>query len=52
MFGNTYNQDMSQVYVSEPATNGKVVLHTSVGDIDVELVRGCRSDLSMPPGVG
>jgi len=28
---------MSQVYVTEPPTNGKVLLHTTVGDLDVEL---------------
>lgn len=28
---------MSSVYINEPATNGKVLLKTSLGDIDVEL---------------
>ncbi|CBY37692.1 unnamed protein product, partial [Oikopleura dioica] len=28
---------MSQNYMMEPATNGKVVLRTSAGDIDIEL---------------
>lgn len=28
---------MSDVYILEPATNGKVVLHTSHGDLDIEL---------------
>uniref|UniRef100_F1L0K5 Spliceosome-associated protein CWC27 homolog n=1 Tax=Ascaris suum TaxID=6253 RepID=F1L0K5_ASCSU len=28
---------MSTIYVNEPATSGKVCLHTTVGDIDVEL---------------
>ncbi|EPT30633.1 peptidyl-prolyl cis-trans isomerase [Toxoplasma gondii TgCatPRC2] len=28
---------MSEVYVHEPSTRGKVVLHTSLGDLDVEL---------------
>ena len=28
---------MSNIYVTEPATVGKVLLHTSAGDIDIEL---------------
>ncbi|CAB1109036.1 unnamed protein product [Ectocarpus sp. CCAP 1310/34] len=28
---------MSSIYLTEPATHGKVLLHTSFGDIDVEL---------------
>jgi peptidyl-prolyl cis-trans isomerase SDCCAG10 len=28
---------MSSVYVTEPPTRGKVLLHTSFGDIDIEL---------------
>jgi peptidyl-prolyl cis-trans isomerase SDCCAG10 len=28
---------MSNVYVTEPPTRGKVVLHTSLGDVDIEL---------------
>jgi len=28
---------MSNIYIKEPPTNGKVLLHTSMGDIDVEL---------------
>lgn len=28
---------MSEVYVHEPSTRGKVVLHTSVGELDIEL---------------
>ena len=28
---------MSSIYITEPATSGKVLLHTSEGDIDVEL---------------
>ena len=28
---------MSSAYSSEPVTDGKVLLHTTVGDIDVEL---------------
>ncbi len=28
---------MSEVYVREPPTKGKVVIHTSKGDLDVEL---------------
>lgn len=28
---------MSEVYILEPPTNGKVILHTSHGDLDVEL---------------
>nr|XP_009862405.2 spliceosome-associated protein CWC27 homolog [Ciona intestinalis] len=28
---------MSNIYIKEPSTNGKVLLHTSMGDIDVEL---------------
>ncbi|KHN82468.1 Peptidyl-prolyl cis-trans isomerase CWC27 -like protein [Toxocara canis] len=28
---------MSSIYVNEPATSGKVCLHTTVGDIDIEL---------------
>nr|XP_039270718.1 spliceosome-associated protein CWC27 homolog [Styela clava] len=28
---------MSNIYIKEPSTNGKVLLHTSLGDIDIEL---------------
>ena len=28
---------MSNIYITEPPTNGKVVLHTSFGDVDIEL---------------
>jgi len=28
---------MSNIYIKEPGTEGKVLLHTSLGDIDVEL---------------
>jgi peptidyl-prolyl cis-trans isomerase SDCCAG10 len=28
---------MSNIYITEPVTKGKVVLHTTVGDIDIEL---------------
>ena len=28
---------MSQMYIMEPPTNGKIVLRTSSGDIDIEL---------------
>ena len=28
---------MSQMYIMEPPTNGKLVLHTSAGDVDIEL---------------
>ena len=28
---------MSNIYITEPPTSGKVLLHTSVGDIDIEL---------------
>lgn len=28
---------MSNIYVNEPATNGKVILKTTVGEIEVEL---------------
>jgi peptidyl-prolyl cis-trans isomerase SDCCAG10 len=28
---------MSSVYITEPGTEGKVLLHTSFGDLDVEL---------------
>lgn len=28
---------MSNIYITEPATEGKVLLHTSFGDLDVEL---------------
>lgn len=28
---------MSNIYLTEPATHGKVLLHTSFGDIDIEL---------------
>lgn len=28
---------MSNIYHTEPATHGKVLLHTSFGDIDIEL---------------
>ena len=28
---------MSSVYISEPPTNGKVVMHTTMGDIEIEL---------------
>uniref|UniRef100_A0A0M3JVA5 Spliceosome-associated protein CWC27 homolog n=1 Tax=Anisakis simplex TaxID=6269 RepID=A0A0M3JVA5_ANISI len=33
----TVGSTMSNIYVSEPATSGKVCLHTTVGDIDIEL---------------
>jgi peptidyl-prolyl cis-trans isomerase SDCCAG10 len=29
--------DMSSIYVTEPVTSGKVILHTSVGPLDIEL---------------
>jgi peptidyl-prolyl cis-trans isomerase SDCCAG10 len=32
-----YYKNMSNIYVQEPPTNGKVLLITTVGDIDVEL---------------
>jgi len=28
---------MSNIYLNEPPTSGKVLLHTSLGDIDIEL---------------
>lgn len=28
---------MSNIYLSEPPTSGKVLLHTTYGDIDIEL---------------
>lgn len=28
---------MSNIYITEPATNGKVILTTTVGDIEIEL---------------
>ena len=28
---------MSNIYVTEPPTRGKVVLHTSFGDVDIDL---------------
>ncbi len=28
---------MSNIYITEPATNGKVILSTTVGDIEIEL---------------
>ena len=28
---------MSNIYISEPSTKGKIILHTSIGDLDVEL---------------
>ena len=28
---------MSNIYTKEPPTSGKVLLHTTVGDIDIEL---------------
>ena len=28
---------MSDIYLNEPPTSGKVLLHTSLGDIDIEL---------------
>ncbi|GIY73161.1 spliceosome-associated protein CWC27 homolog [Caerostris darwini] len=28
---------MSNIYIQEPPTNGKVLLHTTVGDLDIEL---------------
>lgn len=28
---------MSNIYISEPKTEGKVVLHTTMGDVDIEL---------------
>ncbi|PFH36389.1 peptidyl-prolyl cis-trans isomerase [Besnoitia besnoiti] len=43
---------MSEVYVNEPSTRGKVVLHTSLGDLDVELwtrecPKACRNFLQL-----
>ena len=40
--------NMSSVYVNEPPTDGKVILHTTVGEIEVELwskeiPKGCRN---------
>ena len=29
--------NMSDIYQTEPPTSGKVILHTSFGDVDVEL---------------
>ena len=28
---------MSNIYIKEPPTNGKVLIHSSMGDIDIEL---------------
>lgn len=28
---------MSNIYIKEPPTNGKVLVHTSMGDVDIEL---------------
>ncbi|GIY66107.1 spliceosome-associated protein CWC27 homolog [Caerostris extrusa] len=28
---------MSNIYIQEPPTNGKILLHTTVGDLDIEL---------------
>jgi len=43
---------MSSVYATEPATNGKVVFHTNLGDIDIELwskecPKTCRNFLQL-----
>jgi peptidyl-prolyl cis-trans isomerase SDCCAG10 len=43
---------MSNVYVSEPATRGKVVLTTTLGDIDIELwtkeaPKACRNFIQL-----
>jgi peptidyl-prolyl cis-trans isomerase SDCCAG10 len=43
---------MSQIYSTEPVTEGKVLLHTSLGDIDIELwskqaPKTCRNFLSL-----
>lgn len=43
---------MSSVYATEPPTNGKVVLHTTLGDIDIELwtnecPKTCRNFLQL-----
>lgn len=41
---------MSNVYITEPPTKGKVLLHTTFGDVDIELwakeaPRACRNFL-------
>lgn len=43
---------MSQIYSTEPVTEGKVLLHTSLGDIDIELwskqaPKTCRNFLTL-----
>jgi len=43
---------MSQIYVTEPPTNGKVLLRTSAGDIDIELwpkeaPKACRNFIQL-----
>ena len=47
---------MSSVYNTEPPTNGKVVLKTTLGDVDLELwpkeVFGPRSQLRVTCGCG
>lgn len=35
--GGVGRREMSSIYLTEPATHGKVLLHTSFGDIDIEL---------------
>ncbi|XP_071839574.1 spliceosome-associated protein CWC27 homolog isoform X1 [Apostichopus japonicus] len=43
---------MSNIYIQEPPTQGKVLLHTSVGDIDIELwskeaPKACRNFIQL-----
>lgn len=43
---------MSNIYIQEPPTSGKVLIHTTVGDIDVELwsketPRACRNFIQL-----
>ncbi|KAJ9588673.1 hypothetical protein L9F63_018033 [Diploptera punctata] len=43
---------MSNIYIQEPPTNGKVLLKTSVGDIDLELwsketAKACRNFIQL-----
>ncbi|RKP10406.1 cyclophilin-like domain-containing protein [Thamnocephalis sphaerospora] len=43
---------MSQIYIQEPPTTGRVVLHTTVGDLDMELwckeaPKACRNFIQL-----
>lgn len=43
---------MSNIYIQEPATNGKVIMKTSLGDIEIELwskeaPKACRNFIQL-----